>query len=192
VQRAARLTLLVFVAGGDVAAAAGKKQAPELSQQHVHPSGAFSILVPEGWKVGPAADRPDAWDASQPPLLVRFLHSQGEVGFDSLHVDCMLVRLAGAMDQSPQVKYEYDFLSGTVGERRLLDSAFLVRYDAPIQGHVEWRQRNVTLVGGGESLCIIAYAPQAVWKKDKAARRTLDGIVESVSFPMRASPAPRP
>lgn len=186
-RRAASCALLALLSAAS--AWAGKKPPPP-ALQHVHPSGAFSILTPEDWAVAPANDRPDAWDASRPPLLVRFLYSQGEAGFDSLHVDCMLVRLAHAMAQSPQVKYEYDFLSGTVGDRRVLDSAFLVRYDAPILGHVEWRQRNVTLVGAGESLCVIAYAPRALWKKDKAVRRTLDDIVRSVTFPIRGSAPP--
>jgi hypothetical protein len=174
------------------AAGGSKAKAPELSQEHVHPSGAFSIHTPEGWQVGPASDREDAWDAKQGLLAVRFLYSNRESGFDSLHVDCMLVRLAGAMEMHPQVKYEYDFQSGMFGERRVLDSAFLVHYDAPIAGHTDWRQRNVTLVGAGESLCVITYAPQLVWKKDKAARATLDGIVNSLTFPPHPLPPPRP
>jgi hypothetical protein len=183
--------VLVLLAAG-VAAAGTKAKPPELSQLHVHPSGAFSIRTPEGWMVGPASDRADAWDAKQGLLAVRFLYAEQESGFDSLHVDCMLVRLAGAMEMHPQVKYEYDFQSGMVGERRVLDSAFLVHYDAPIAGHTDWRQRNVTLVGAGESLCVITYAPQLVWKKDKAARATLDGIVNSLTFPPPSSPPPRP
>ena len=38
------------------------------------------------------------------------------MGLDSLHVECMLVRLAGAMDTFPQVDYEYDFVGGELGE----------------------------------------------------------------------------
>ena len=47
----------------------------------------------------------------------------------------MLVRLAGPMDTFPQVDYEYDFVGGEVGERRALDSAFVVHYDEPVEGH---------------------------------------------------------
>ena len=48
-----------------------------------------------------------------------------------------------------------------------LDSAFVVRYDAPVEGSAAWRQRNLTIVGGGESLCVIGYAPLPAWKKSK-------------------------
>ena len=44
----------------------------------------------------------------------------------------------------PQVDYEYDFVGGAVGERRALDSAFVVHYDEPVEGQRDWRQRNVT------------------------------------------------
>ncbi len=59
-------------------------------------------------------------------VLVRFLYRDGENGYDSLHVDCMLERLAPEMEQEPRIRYEYDFLSGVVGDRRILDSAFEV------------------------------------------------------------------
>jgi hypothetical protein len=94
----------------------------------------------------------------------------------------MLVRLAGPMEAAPQVDYEYDFVGGEVGERRALDSAFRVRYDAPVAGHRVWRQRNVTLVGGGESVCVIGYAPATVWKKSKTARNLLNAVLEGVEL----------
>jgi hypothetical protein len=86
------------------------------------------------------------------------------------------------MEQDPRIRYEYDFLSGVFGDRRGLDSAFIVKYNAPIAGYREWRQRNVTLVGAGESLCAISYAPLPVWKKSPATRALLDGILASVTF----------
>jgi hypothetical protein len=49
-----------------------------------------------------------------------------------------------------------------------------------LRGHQEWRQRTVTIVGGGVSLCIMTYAPARVWKKSKDARAALDAVVTSV------------
>jgi hypothetical protein len=115
-------------------------------------------------------------------LIVRFLYRPTEAGYDSLHVACMLERLAGPMDTEPQVSYEYDFLGGAVGNMRVLDSAFVVRYDHPVLGDKVWRQRNVTLVGGGRSLCVIAHAPARRWKKSSEVRAVLDAIVASVTF----------
>jgi hypothetical protein len=94
----------------------------------------------------------------------------------------MLVRLAGPMDAFPQVDYEYDFVGGEVGDRRALDSAFVVHYDQPVEGHRDWRQRNLTVVGEGESVCVVAYAPLPFWKKSKPARNLLTSVVESIRF----------
>jgi len=94
----------------------------------------------------------------------------------------MLVRLAGPMDTAPGVDYEYDFVGRSVGQRRAMDSAFVVHYDAPIDGHTDWRQWNLTVVGGGESVCVIAHAPLSVWKKSKPARNLLTSIVGSIRF----------
>ena len=77
---------------------------------------------------------------------MRVLRRQGELGLDAMHVECMLVRLAGPMETHPQVDYEYDFVGGEVSGHRALDSAFVVEYDAPIDGERKWRQRNLTLV----------------------------------------------
>jgi hypothetical protein len=63
-----------------------------------------------------------------------------------------------------------------------MDSAFTVTYDAPIDGHTQWRQQNLTVVGKGESVCVIAHAPKSVWKKSKAARNLLTAIVGSIGF----------
>jgi hypothetical protein len=94
----------------------------------------------------------------------------------------MLERLADPMQTDPTVRYEYDFLSGVHEDRRFLDSAFFVTYDQEVLGHREWRQRNVTVVGAGESLCAIYYAPAKIWKKDEATRALLDAIFASVTF----------
>ncbi len=168
-----------------VAGVAGAKEpavpAP-LTQEHLFPSGAFSFKTPDGWKVEPVAGNAEAIQASGDGVAVRLLYRSGETGFDSLHVTCMLERLAPEQDSLPQVRYEYDFLSGDVNEMRILDSAFQVTYDAQIQGSRVWRQRNVTVVGKGHSLCAISYAPAELWKKSKATRATLDSILASVSF----------
>jgi hypothetical protein len=116
-------------------------------------------------------------------LIVRFLYRAGEGGLDTTHVDCMLERLAGPMVAEPQVKYEYDFRGGVIGgDRGALDSAFVVRYDTPIQGQRDWRQRNLTIVGAGQTLCVMTYAPAPVWKKSQEARALLDAVVGSITF----------
>jgi hypothetical protein len=81
------------------------------------------------------------------------------------------------------VDYEHDFVGGVLGERRALDSAFVVHYDEPVEGHRDWRQWNLTVIGQGESVCVVAYAPQPVWKKSKSARGLLTSVVKSIRFP---------
>jgi hypothetical protein len=115
-------------------------------------------------------------------IVVRFLFQRGEAGYDALHGHCMTQRLPEAPQTDPWIDFEYDFLSGGVEKRRFLDSAFHVRYDAAIQGHHTWRQRNMTVVGEGQSLCIIVYVPSPVWKKSKATRALADAVVRSVAF----------
>lgn len=176
-------TALLIALLGPAAWGGGAADGPSpLTQEHVHPSGAFTFKTPPDWRVQVSASNPNAVDAGGSGLMVRFLFQPEEVGFDSLHVLCMLERLAGGMDQDPRIKYEYDFVSGVVGDRRGLDSAFIVKYDAPIAGHREWRQRNVTLVGAGQSLCAISYAPLRVWKKSRSSRLLLDSVLSSVTF----------
>lgn len=178
-----------------VLAGAGEPPAPDLPLRHVHPSQRFSFRTPADWRVGGSTDRPAAIEATDgESLLVRYLFFDGEQGYDSLHVTCMLERLAPENRQHPHVEYEYDFLSGWVGPLRILDSAFVVTYDEPIRGHQRWRQRNVTLVGEGLSLCAMTYAPEKVWKNDERARALLDAVLESVEFEgldMSAEPKPR-
>ena len=167
------------------AAWAGKKKLPPpppLPVTHSHASGAFTFKTPEGWTVGTAAHNPDIVEAKGGELMVRFLYRPNEGGLDTTHVDCMLERLAGPMVAEPQVKYEYDFKSGVLASRGALDSAFVVIYDAAINGHRDWRQRNLTLVGRGETICIITYAPAAVWKKSLETQALMDAVVGSVTF----------
>jgi hypothetical protein len=155
---------------------------PSLEAQHTSPSGAFTFRTPADWVVESNAEQPETVNAAAGSgLRVRFVHRSGEHGYDSLHGACMLERLAAPSETSPVIKYEYDYIGGEIGDdRRALDSAFLIRYDSPVHGHKEWRQRNVTVVGGGHSLCAISYAPKDLWKKTKDTRVLLDAILASV------------
>jgi len=166
------------------ARAADKKpdEPATLSQEHWNASRTLSLRSPEGWEVKSSLGQPEVTEARGDGLIVRVLRREGELGLDSLHVECMLVRLREAMETFPQVDYEYDFVGGEVGERRALDSAFVVHYDEAVEGQRDWRQRNLTVVGGGESVCVVAYAPLPVWKKSKPVRRLLTSVVESVRF----------
>jgi hypothetical protein len=156
--------------------------APTLTKEYRHPSGGFSFRTPEDWRVAPLAGRPDVLEASGPGLRIRFVRHAGEMGYDSLHAACMMERLAGPMQTSGDVRYEYDFVSWSSGARRALDSAFTVRYDAPVDGYRDWRQRNVTIVGGGQSLCVIAHSPAPLWKKSRPLKDTLDKVLASVQL----------
>jgi hypothetical protein len=155
---------------------------PVLPREIVHPSGAFSFRTPDGWAIGPSPTNPRLFQTDGDGVVVRFLFEPSEVGFDGLHAICMMERLDGTTNTEPRIEYEYDFQSGEVNHKRVLDSAFVVTYDGKILGFQKWRQRNVTLVGGGESLCVMTYAPQEVWKKSKTIRAVLDAIVNSVTF----------
>jgi hypothetical protein len=165
---------------------AGKKKdppsPPSLPSEHWNESRTAGLRTPAGWTVRLEPGPPEEIEARGDGLIVRVIRREGELGLDSLHAECMLVRLAGAMDTFPQVDYEYDFVGGEVGDRRALDSAFVVHYDEPIEGHRDWRQRNLTVVGEGESVCVVAYAPLPVWKKSKPARNLLTSVVESIRF----------
>lgn len=167
------------------AAWAGKKPPPvppPLPLEHKHPSGAFTFRTPEGWKVVASPANPDILETGEGDVRVRFLYRAGEGGLDTTHVDCMLERLAGPMATEPQVKYEYDFRGGLIGNRGALDSAFVVRYDTPIEGQRDWRQRNLTIVGEGQTLCVMTYAPALVWKSSQEKRALLDAVVGSITF----------
>ena len=167
------------------AVGAGKKDDPApaaLVSEHTNASKTLTFRTPARWVVEAGSGMPEVTEARGDGLILRILRREGELGLDSLHVECMLVRLAPPMDTFPQVDYEYDFVGGALGERRALDSAFVVHYDEPIEGHRDWRQRNLTVIGGGESVCVVAYAPLPVWKKSKPARNLLTAIVESIRF----------
>jgi hypothetical protein len=179
-----RFGLACFLGSSALAGAGGKEPSlpVDLPSTHINESGTVRFRTPPNWQVTTRAGQPDVLEARGDGLLVRILRRDGELGLDSLHVECMLVRLAPETQSAPQVDYEYDFVGGSLGERRVLDSAFVVHYDAPIEGARDWRQRNVTLVGGGESVCVIGYTPQPTWKKSKEARRLFDAVLGSVEF----------
>jgi hypothetical protein len=180
------LLLLASVAGftAPPAHAAAKRRLPDsepLTQERTHPSGAFSFRIPDSWTAGAVPDDPDILEATGDDLIVRFWYRAGEVGYDSLHATCMLQRLWGHMDADPEVGYEYDYIGGAFGSRRALDSAFVVNYETPFRGHRKWRQRNLTIVGGGHSLCLVAHAPVALWKKPQT-RSLLEAVFANVKF----------
>jgi hypothetical protein len=183
--RAVRVLVLAFglaAAAPGVARAAKRVPPPPLPSEHRHPSGGFAFRTPEGWKVDSTAANPETINAAGDGVFVRFVYRDGESGYDSLHGACMLERLAPAMEMDPVVQYEYDFVGGLVGDRRALDSAFVVRYDKPLLGERQWRQRNVTIVGNGSSLCAITYAPVPLWRKSAQTRALLDAVLASVTF----------
>ena len=156
---AATLLLVILALVPDAGAAKKKAPPPPLPTLHRLPSGGFAFRTPEAWKVVSTPENPDTLNAAGDGVAVRFLYHDGESGYDSFHGACMLERLADAMEMEPVVQYEYDFVGGAFGDRRALDSAFVVTYDKPILGERQWRQRNVTIVGDGTSLCAITYAP---------------------------------
>jgi len=155
---------------------------PSLPLELWNDSRTVGLRTPAGWTLRLEPGPPEVLETRGEGLIVRVLRREGEIGLDSLHAECMLVRLAGAMDTFPQVDYEYDFVGGEIGGRRALDSVFVVHYDDPVEGYRDWRQRNLTVVGEGESVCAIAYAPLPVWKKSKPARILLTSILESIRF----------
>lgn len=179
-REVAACTLAIFLS--PVLGVAGGKgvPAPVLTEEHRHPSGHVSFMTPSDWDVTVQdSSRVDAWG---PDVGLRLVERSGEQGLDSFHVDCMMERLAPPMETEPQVAYEYDFVGGVVAGQRALDSAFAVRYDKEVRGHRQWRQRNVSLVGSGRSLCVVAYAPSAQWKKSSASRAVLDAVLSSVTL----------
>lgn len=177
------LTALMAAGSAVPSPAAGQPPGiPALETEHTSPSGAFTFRTPAGWVVEASAG-PETVNASGSGVRVRFVHRPGEHGYDSLHGACMLERLAPPIETSPVIKYEYDFVGGEIGnDQRALDSAFTIRYDAAVHGHKEWRQRNITVVGGGHSLCAVSYAPARTWKKSKEARLLLDAVLASVTL----------
>lgn len=172
------LVIVGLVPGHSAAAKKAKPEPPALTREYRHPSGAFAFRTPEGWEVKETG--PETTEAWGEEIGFRFVYRPGESGFDSLHVDCMLERLAPESESEPQVHYEYDFVSGPLLDRSALDSAFSVRYDKAIRGHRDWRQRNLTIVGGGQSLCVISYVPAPVWKRSLAVRGLVAAVTASL------------
>jgi hypothetical protein len=157
-----------------------KEASDRLVAEHESASGRFSFKTPAGWTVETRLGQPEKVEARGDNLVFRVLRTEGEVGLDSLHVQCMVERLAPIMEAQPQVDYEHDFQEGWVGSRHALDSAFVVHYDEPVQGARDWYQHNVTVVGEGESMCIIGMSPRDLWKKSKETRTLLDAVMASV------------
>jgi len=179
-REVAASTLAIFLSPALGLAGGKALPAPALTEQHVNSSGHVSFQTPSDWNVTVKdSSRVDAWGAD---VGMRLVERSGEQGLDSFHVDCMMERLAPPMETEPQVAYEYDFIGGLVNGHRALDSAFAVRYDTEVRGHRQWRQRNVSLVGSGRSLCVVAYAPAAQWKKSAAARALLNAVLGSVTI----------
>ena len=167
-----------------VVLAAGQKNAvPTLTEEHWNGSKTLLFKTPAGWTVKDTPGDLEQTEARGDGMILRLVRRQGELGLDSLHVECMMLRLAGPMETAPHVDYEYDFVGGAVAGRRALNSAFVVEYDEPQDGERKWRQRNLTVVGNGESVCIVGYVPNGVWKKSSAARKLLTSLVESVKWP---------
>lgn len=175
------VSLLALTVLSSSAWAGGKPVAPPaLTVEHRHPSGAFSFKTPPGWTVNTTpSEALEAWGGD---LGIRFLYREGEYGYDSLHADCILEGLSPSSAAEPMFRYEYEYMGGLIGERRVLDSAHSVRYDEAVHGHRHWRQRTVTVVGGGASLCVMSYAPRATWKKKADARALLDAVMGSLTF----------
>ena len=174
------LVMVALLPSPSDAAKKVKAEPPALTREYRHPSGAFAFRTPEGWEIKETGrETTEAWGEE---IGFRFVYRPEESGFDSLHVTCMLERLAPETESEPQVSYEYDFVSGSLFNRRALDSAFSVRYDKAIRGHRDWRQRNLTIVGGGQSLCVIAYVPAQVWKRSLAARGLVAAVTGSLAL----------
>ncbi len=164
--------------------AAGEKAiVPALSQEHWNASKTLRFKTPAGWTVTHTPSDLELTEARGDGMILRLLRRAGELGLDSLHVECMMVRLARPMETHPRVDYEYDFVGGEIAGRRALDSAFVVEYDEPVAGEKKWRQRNLTLVGENESVCIVTYVPHGMWRKSNTARKLLTSIAESVKWP---------
>ncbi len=182
--RAPRAVALVWLLGVAALSLAGEKKpvAVDLPSVHMNDSKTVRFRTPAGWQVATRPGQPELTEARGDGLIVRILHRDTELGLDSLHVECMLVRLAPESQTSLDVNYEYDFVGGEMAGRRVLDSAFVTHYDGPIDGSRDWRQRNVSVVGDGESVCIIGYSPAAAWKKSKVTRNLLNAVLGSVEF----------
>src|SRR5262245_10370005 len=102
-----------------------------LPNEHRNASESFRFRPPSTWVVETVREVPEVIEARGDGVLLRFLHRPMETGYDGLHADCMLERLAAEMDTSLHIAYEYDFVSWDQGPHRALDSAFAVTYERP-------------------------------------------------------------
>jgi hypothetical protein len=170
--------------GAPLLVRAGKREPPRLTLTHHIGSSTATFRTPDSWVIsGSSGSNPEIVTADGGEVAVRFLRWDNEAGLDSLHVVCLDQRLAATETLDPSLSYEYEFLSGVRADRQILDSAYAIRYAAPVKGHTRWRHRVVTVVGKGEGLCVVAFCPVAVWKGSSEARATLESVVMSVSLP---------
>ncbi|MCU0241513.1 MAG: hypothetical protein MUF51_03715 [Vicinamibacteria bacterium] len=179
------ITYGLGAAGAWLMTAAPPPIAAPLTREHEHPSRSFAFKTPEGWSVTPLKGRPASLEVLGKDVRIWLHYQRGDQGLDATHVNCMAERMASAMSVSADVRFEYDFLSGAYDDFRILDSAFTTTYDRPIDGQQKWRQRNLTMVGGGHTLCVIVFTPLPVWKKDKQLRATVDEVIRSLEFGKR-------
>ena len=157
---------------------------PALTEEHWNASKTVGFKTPAGWTVTHTPGDIELTEARGDGMILRICRRAGRARASTACTsECMMRRLAGPMETRPGADYEYDFVGGTVGGRRALDSAFVVEYDAPIDGDKKWRQRNLTVMGDGESVCIVTYVPNGIWKKYTWARKLLTSLVESVKWP---------
>jgi hypothetical protein len=164
-------------------AIAGEKSVSStLTETHTNASQTLRFRTPPGWKVETREGEPEITEARGGGLILRLVRRAAYLGLDSLHVDCMLIRLADDAHTNPVVEYEYDFVGGALAEREVLDSAFVVHYDEAIEGSRDWRQRNVSVAGQGESVCVIGYGPAGTLRRSKPSRALLDAVMASVEF----------
>jgi hypothetical protein len=161
----------------------GDKALPPLSQEHRIASSEATFKTPASWIISVSGDNPEVVNADGGDVAVRFLRWDNEAGLDSLHVMCLVERAGEPPALDPTVHYEYEFLGGERGERRILDTAYDVQYAAPVRGYAHWRHRVITVVGKGEGLCVVAFSPVPVWKHSSKARETLKAVVASVRLP---------
>jgi hypothetical protein len=161
--------------------AIGADKGPLMGPERLHPSGAFTFRAPEGWSVKAAADDPDGVDVTSPEeVVVRFVYHAGELSFDAFHALCVMQRMPEQRNTDPHVHYEYDNVDGILDGRHTMDSAFVMESDAPVRGYKKWHQRTLSIVGRGQSLCIVTRAPTPAWKGK--ARTATDAVLKSLKF----------
>ena len=73
-------------------------------------------------------------------------------------------------------------MGGNIVRRLMKRGHSAVVYDKEVRGHRVWRQRNISLVGLGRSLCVVGYAPAEFWRKKKSnpTRVLMDAVLSSV------------